>query len=46
MKYYGVDRGSPFTDANYANLAQHAVKTIIVDTFIDDVSNILKAGTN
>ena len=34
MKYYGVDRGSPFTDANYATLAQHAVKTIIVDTFI------------
>ena len=39
MKYYGVDRGSPFTDSNYATLAQHSVKTIIVDTFINDSSN-------
>ena len=39
MKYYGVDRGSPYTDANYATLAQHAVKTIIVDTFINDANN-------
>jgi hypothetical protein len=39
MKYYGVDRGSPYTNANYATLAQHAVKTIIVDTFINDASN-------
>jgi hypothetical protein len=39
IKYYGVDRGSPFTDANYATLAQHAVKTIIVDTFINDANN-------
>ncbi len=39
MKYYGVDRGSPFTDSNYSTLAQHSVKTIIVDTFINDSSN-------
>ncbi len=39
MKYYGVDRGSPFSDANYANLASHSVKTIIVDTYINDASN-------
>jgi hypothetical protein len=39
MKYYGVDRGSPFTDSNYSTLAQHSVRTIIVDTFINDSSN-------
>jgi hypothetical protein len=39
MKYYGVDRGSPFTDSNYSTLAQHSVKTIIVDTFINNASN-------
>ncbi len=43
MKYYGVDRGSPYTDANYATLAQHAVKTIIVDTFINDANNSTSA---
>ena len=43
IKYYGVDRGSPFTNANYATLAQHAVKTIIVDTFINDASNSTSA---
>ena len=39
MKYYGVDRGSPFTDANFANLTSHAAKTIILDTFINDANN-------
>jgi hypothetical protein len=43
MKYYGVDRGSPFTDSNYSNLAQHSMKTIIVDTFIVDSNNSTSA---
>jgi hypothetical protein len=36
MKYYGVDRGNPITDANYATLASHAVKTVVVDTNINN----------
>jgi hypothetical protein len=35
IKYYGVDRGNPITDANYSILAQHAVNTIIVETDIN-----------
>jgi len=31
IKYYGVDRGNPITDANYSLLAAHAVKTVVVD---------------
>jgi hypothetical protein len=35
LKYYGVDRGDPVSETNYAILEQHAVKTIIVDFDVD-----------
>jgi hypothetical protein len=49
IKYYGVDRGNPITDANYAILSRHAVRTIIVDTDINGGAslwqNILNLAT-
>jgi hypothetical protein len=35
IKYYGVDRGNPITDANYAILSQRGVNTVIVETDIN-----------
>lgn len=35
IKYYGLDRGYPITDANYQTLKDNAVKTIIIYTYID-----------
>ena len=39
LKYYGVDRGNPISDANYSLLSQHAVKTIVVDTDVHGSSS-------
>jgi hypothetical protein len=39
LKYYGVDRGYPITESNYKTLQDHAVKTIIVYTMINDSNN-------
>jgi hypothetical protein len=39
IKYYGVDRGNPITDANYSLLSAHAVDTVVVDTSISSSSD-------
>lgn len=45
LKYYGVDRGNPINDSNYAILSSHSVKTVVVDMNINSSTDWNNAVT-